>query len=148
MPDAFLAGMSAFQARLAARRLGTLDRKVARRRAVAQRYSSWLAAHGCTPAYEPDSVGHAFLRYPLRVRERDAFVAEAERRGVLLGDWFHSPLYPIAGDLTRWGYRLGEHTVAERVTADIVNLPTDIAPDGAEADAVEGLLEACLGRIA
>jgi perosamine synthetase len=147
MPDAFVAGMSAFQARLAARRLGTLDRKVARRRAVAQRYSSWLAAHERTPAYEPEYARHAFLRYPLRVREREAFVSEAERRGILLGDWFHSPLYPVARDLTRWGYRPGEFPVAERVAAEIVNLPTDIAPDGAEADAVVGLLEARLTHI-
>jgi dTDP-4-amino-4,6-dideoxygalactose transaminase len=147
MPGAFFAGMSALQARLAARRLGTLGREVARRRAVAQRYSGWLAAHGCTPAHEPDWAGHAFLRYPLRVRGREAFVAEAQRRGVSLGDWFHSPLYPIVGDLERWSYRLGEHPVAERVAAEIVNLPTDIAPDGPEADAVEALLEACLARI-
>ena len=35
-----------------------------------------------------DAAEHAFLRYPLRVLERDAFVADADRRGVLLGDWF------------------------------------------------------------
>jgi perosamine synthetase len=147
MPDAFVARMSPFQARLAARRLATLGGKVRRRRAVAERYSKWLAAHGGTPAHEPEPAGHAFLRYPLRVRGRDVFLAEAARRGLLLGDWFHSPLYPISGDLARWGYRRGEHPVAERVASEIVNLPTDVAPDGREAQAVEQLLEACVARI-
>jgi perosamine synthetase len=147
MPDAFVARMSPFQARLAARRLATLGGKVRRRRAVAERYSKWLAAHGGTPAHEPEPAGHAFLRYPLRVRGRDVFLAEAARRGLLLGDWFHSPLYPISGDMARWGYRRGEHPVAERVASEIVNLPTDVAPDGREAQAVEQLLEACVARI-
>jgi perosamine synthetase len=147
MPARFVARMSAFQARLATRRMATLAARIRRRRAAAQRYSSWLAAHRRTPACEPDAAEHAFLRYPLRVIERNAFVADANRRGVLLGDWFHSPLYPIAGDLVRWGYRRGEHPVAERVASEIVNLPTDVAIDGRDAHAIEDLLEASIGRI-
>ncbi|HEX7300478.1 MAG TPA: aminotransferase class I/II-fold pyridoxal phosphate-dependent enzyme [Solirubrobacteraceae bacterium] len=147
MPDGFVTRMSTFQARLAARRLGTLGAKVDRRRAVAERYSRWLAAHGATPPHEPEATVHAFLRYPIRVRDRDAFLAEGARRGLLLGDWFHSPLYPIGGDLARWGYRWGEHPVAERVAREIANLPTDVAPDGRQAQAVEDLLEAWVERI-
>jgi perosamine synthetase len=147
MPAAFVARMGALQAQLAARRLTALPAKVERRRAVARRYSAWAVAHGRTAAHEPDHAGHAFLRYPLRVRERDAFETEAVRRGVLLGDWFHSPLYPIAGDLTPWGYRRGEHPVAERVASEIVNLPTDVEPEGPDARAVDALLAACVDRV-
>jgi perosamine synthetase len=147
MPDGFLTRMSAFQAGLGAERLGTLRDAVARRRETAQRYSSLLVAHGRTPAHEPPSATHAFLRYPLRVRERDAFVKDARRRGLDLGDWFHSPLYPIEGDLTPWGYRRGSNPVAERVTAEIVNLPTDPAGNGRGLRAVEELLEASIDRV-
>ena len=147
MPASFFTGMAPFQATLTARRLTTLPRLVDRRRAVARRYSTWAAAHGRTAAHEPAAAGHGFLRYPLRVRDRDAFVAEAERRGVLLGDWFHSPLYPIAGDLTPWGYRRGAHPVAERVATEIVNLPTDQEPDSREQHGVDALLEACVDRV-
>ena len=148
MPDAFVTRLSAFQARLASRRLRTLDALVRRRRAVAGRYSEWLAARGKTAPAQPDSAGHAFLRYPIRVWERDAFVEEADRRGVLLGDWFHSPLYPIQEDLGRWGYAEGSCPIAERVSAEIVNLPTDVDPRGREASAALELLEACVDRIA
>jgi perosamine synthetase len=147
MPDGFVTGMAGLQAELAARRLTTLRAKVEQRREVARRYSAWVRAHGGTPPHEPETVGHAFLRYALRVRERDAFVAEADRRRVLLGDWFHSPLYPIEGDLGAWGLRRGEFPIAERAATEIVNLPTDIAPDGREFRAVAGLLDACAGRI-
>jgi perosamine synthetase len=148
MPAAFVARLSAFQARLASRRLATLGAAVRRRRAMAERYTAWLAAHGKTAPHEPDWALHAFLRYPVRESERDAFVEEAHRRGVLLGDWFDSPLYPIHEDLGRWGYRWGTNPVAERVSAEIVNLPVDLAPDGREARAVHDLLAACADRIA
>jgi perosamine synthetase len=147
MPASFMTRMSGLQAGLAARRLGTLDGKLRRRRAVADRYAAWLAAHGATPAHEPAFAAHAFLRYPLRVRERQAFVEEARRRGIDLGDWFDSPLYPIQDDLERWGYRRGSTPVAERVASEIVNLPTDVAPDGPQLQAIEGLLDASARRL-
>ena len=145
MPESFVVRLSSFQARLATRRLRTLDALVRRRRAVAERYSQWLAARGKTA---PRADGHGFLRYPIRVWERDAFVEEADRRGVLLGDWFDSPLYPVHEGLGRWGYGDGSCPVAERVSAEIVNLPTEVDPGGREARAVHELLEACVDRIA
>jgi perosamine synthetase len=147
MPASFVAGMSAFQAHLATRRLATLAAKVRRRRSVAQRYSAWLTAHGCTAAHEPDFATHGFLRYPIRVGERESFLADAARRGVALGDWFSSPLYPITSGLGTWLYRPGQCPVAERVASEIVNLPTDVAPDGAEMRAVEALLKGSAGLL-
>jgi perosamine synthetase len=144
MPASFLARMSAFQARLAARRLPTLAAKVRRRRAVAQRYSQWLTAHGRAAPHEPAFASHTFLRYPLRVRDRDRFIEDAQRRGVLLGDWFRSPLHPIGGDLSPWLYRRGQCPVAERVASEIVNLPTDIRDVGAVEALLEGSVECIL----
>jgi perosamine synthetase len=147
MPAGFVTRMSAVQARLGRRRLSSLARTVLARRTIARRYSQWLARHGCTEACEPPSSTHAFLRYPIRVRERDAFLDAAMRRGLDLGDWFHSPLYPVRGDLSRWRYRPGMAPVAERVTSEIVNLPTDVAPDGKVVRAIEALLEASVDRV-
>jgi perosamine synthetase len=145
-PDRFHTGMSPFQARLGAQRLATLRARLRRRRAVAERYSAWLRAHGGTPAHEPAFAAHAFLRYPLRVGEPDAVVEQAARRGVLLGDWFRSPVYPIEGDLSPWGYRRGAYPIAERVASEIVNLPTDLGPDGRELRVVEELLAGVVHR--
>ena len=147
MPSNFLTRMSQLQADLGTRRLGALSGAVLRRRAVAERYSRWLRVRGRTAVHEPPDCTHAFLRYPLRVRGRDAFLDDARRRGLDLGDWFRSPLYPIRGELTRWGYRWGASPVAERVAAEIVNLPTDVTPDGHQLRAIEDLLEAWVDRI-
>jgi perosamine synthetase len=146
MPGSFDTCMSALQARLGAQRLATLSGRVGRRRAVAERYSTWLRSHGRTAAHEPSFAGHAFLRYPLRVLARDELIQRAARRGVLLGDWFHSPLYPIEGDLSPWGYRRGDNPIAERVAGEMVNLPTDLAPGGPQQRAVEELLAAFVDR--
>jgi perosamine synthetase len=147
MPADFFCRMSSLQASRGERALQALPDVVVRRRAVAAFYSEWLAAHGCAPAHEPPSSVHAFLRYPLRVRGRDAFRRRASSRGVSLGDWFDSPLHPIEGDLTPWGYRRGGYPVAERITAEIVNLPTDVARDGPQLRAVEKLLEESVDHI-
>ena len=147
MPPAFMTAMSPVQAALGQRRLGALDEAVARRRAVAAGWSAWLSAHGRAAPHEPAWATHAFLRYPLRVRDRDRFVAAARRRGIDLGDWFHSPLYPIAGDLAAWGYRRGMAPVAERVTAEIVNLPTDLPGGDRQREPIERLLEASLDQL-
>jgi dTDP-4-amino-4,6-dideoxygalactose transaminase len=148
MPFNYFTRMSPVQATLGRRHLRALSAAVSRRRATATRYSQWLTAHGCTAACEPSFCAHAFLRYPLRVRERDAFLTEARRRGLHLGDWFDSPLHPVrSSDLTRWGYRWGANPVAERITSEIVNLPTDVAPDSREVRAIERLLGASVDYI-
>jgi hypothetical protein len=81
------------------------------------------------------------------VRERDAFLHDARRAGLDLGDWFRSVLHPVSGDLGPWGYRRGTAPVAERVAAEIVNLPTDVTPGGRQLRAIEQLLESSLDRI-
>jgi dTDP-4-amino-4,6-dideoxygalactose transaminase len=123
MPLGFLSGMSEWQARMGAERLGGLPRDVERRRAIAHRYSAWLAGHGRTPPAEPATSTHAFLRYPLRVTDRARFTTAARHRSIDLGDWFVSPLHPVRARLDRWGYRPGTAPVAELACAEIVNLP-------------------------
>ena len=124
MPDGFLSRLSPWQARLGSARMRRLDADVEGRRAIAHRYSTWLASHDRTAAAEPDGSTHAFLRYPLRVADRPAFTERAERAGVDLGDWFVSPIHPVLDGLDRWGYEPGSAPVAERACAEIVNLPT------------------------
>ena len=147
MSASFFTRMSPAQGRIGAPRVSALDASVRRRRAVAQAYSERLDAHGRIPALEPPQTLHAFLRYPLRVRGRDAFRAEARRRRVDLGDWFTSPVHPLTGDLTAWGYRGGTAPVAERIAADIVNLPTDVAPGSTHMHSVTRLLDASVEHL-
>ena len=141
----FVTRMSAFQARLGSRRLATLAARVAAAARVAERYSAWLAAHGRTAAREPDRPSTRSCA--IRCACASATPSWRRRNAAgSLGDWFHSPLYPIAGDLSV-GLSPGANPVAERVASEIVNLPTDVAPDGRELRAVEELLEASVDHV-
>lgn len=148
MPAGFLARLSEAQARIGSAGLGRLDGDVERRRAAAHRYSDWLTAHGRAAAAEPGEAGHAFLRYPLRVRDRQAFRAAATRAGVDLGDWFVSPVHPVTEDLGRWGYTAGTAPEAERACGEIVNLPTEPSLGQRGVDEVLSLLAAHVDLVA
>jgi perosamine synthetase len=125
MPHDFVSRLSESQARLGSARMSGLSADVERRRSIAHRYSEWLSAKDRTAATEPAEADHAFLRYPLRVNDRIAFAAAAERAGVDLGDWFVSPIHPVLDHLDRWGYVVGAAATAERACREIVNLPLD-----------------------
>ena len=103
-PARFLARLSESQARLGADRLSRLADEVARRRRIARAYSNWLIGKGRGAAVEPPDQEHAFLRYPVRVTDRQRFVAAAGQAGIDLGDWFVSPVHPVSDHLERWGY--------------------------------------------
>ena len=125
MPEGYVSGLSDTQARLGSDRLGRLPALVERRREIAHRYSDSLGAHGRTAAAEPAEAEHSFLRYPIRVADRQRFTTSAARAGVDLGDWFVSPVHPVVDHLERWEYVMGSAPNAERACREIVNLPTD-----------------------
>jgi dTDP-4-amino-4,6-dideoxygalactose transaminase len=147
MPPGFLARLSESQARLGSARLRRLPTETERRRSVAHRYTSWLVDHGRTPAAEPPGVEHAFLRYPLRVRDRPRFMEAADRLGVDVGDWFVSPVHPVVDRLDRWGFRPGQTPNAETACRQLVNLPTDPWLGDGDVDRVLSLLDAHLDLI-
>ena len=147
MPAGFFARLSPWQANVGAERIGRLAHDVSVRRATAGRYSAFLVGHERTSAAEPAGSTHSFLRYPLRVKDRRAFVTAAERAGIDLGDWFVSPLYPITKGLERWGYRAGTAPIAEAVCSEIVNLPTDPTMSERDVDRVLAFLGARIGWI-
>ena len=67
---------------------------------------------------------HGYLRFPIFVKDREAFMTQARKARIEVGDWFRSPLHPVNERLEDWGYRRGDAPVAERLSAAIVNLPT------------------------
>jgi hypothetical protein len=82
-------------------------------------------ARGFAVPEPPEWAQPGWLRVPVEIADRDAVLARAEAAHLQLGDWFVSPLHPVRGDLTPWGYVAGSCPVAERTSRRIVNLPTD-----------------------
>ena len=81
---------------------------------------------------QPEYADHLFLKYPILVSDRSLFMKLAETSKIRLGDWFISPLHPIVGDLSAWGYTFGSCPNAEFLADRVVNLPTD--PDLSETE--------------
>jgi perosamine synthetase len=141
MPDRFLAQMSRAQARLGAERMGRLAALVDRRTVIAGHYSAWLREHGHRPAPERADSRHAFLRYPVLVTDRAAFLAAGRRAGIDVGDWFVSAVHPVVTSLERWAYRRGVAPKAEAICQKIVNLPTDPAFKDSDVERVLRFLQ-------
>jgi len=116
-PEDYLMGMSDVQARVGLCELARLGRNLAHRRRMSRLYRGELGGPG------GDGFDQPLVRYPLRVHEREKFLAEAARAWLEVGTWFECPLHPVETDHQAFGYRPGSCPVAERVARQMVNLP-------------------------
>jgi len=125
MPKDYLLGMSSVQKKAAQKAIQKLPALNALRKANAAVYTQYLAEHGLNhvrPEYHDD---HLFLKYPLLVKDREAFFRYAQEAHIPLGDWFISPLHPVVGDLSPWGFEPERYLNAVFAASHVVNLPTD-----------------------
>ncbi|OGI00450.1 MAG: hypothetical protein A2Y25_11920 [Candidatus Melainabacteria bacterium GWF2_37_15] len=112
MPHDFLKGFSNLQAKRGIKELKNLPD----RRKIAELYAKKLNM----PFY-PE---HNYLRFPVLVKNKTAFLKKAQKHQMEIGDWFLSPLHPVTSNYELWNYNYGEYPNAEYTAAHIVNLPT------------------------
>jgi dTDP-4-amino-4,6-dideoxygalactose transaminase len=125
MPKEYLLGMSKVQKKAAQNAIQKLPALNALRKANSAVYTQYLADHGLNhvkPKYHDD---HLFLKYPLLVKDREAFFRYAQEAHIPLGDWFISPLHPVVGDLSAWSFEPERYPNAVFAASHVVNLPTD-----------------------
>jgi perosamine synthetase len=147
MPEDYAKGISDVQARRGTREVLRVDEYNGHRRMIAGRYHRILEDLGLRRAFEPEYAVHTFLKYPLLVDDREAFLADARRAGLELGDWFLSPLHPVPENLERWDYVRGRHPAAERISSRIVNLPTHPRIDARFVDDLSAFLRRNRARL-
>ena len=102
--------------------LAALPAAVAVRRQQAQRLEQLLRQHGIPTVEVAPRSQPVYLRYPVLVNDKPGALAQARRLRIPLGDWFHSPLHPIARGWSAWGYAAGSCPVAESVARRVVNI--------------------------
>jgi perosamine synthetase len=124
MPAGFFKAMSAVQARRGARELGSLAANLGHRANLAAIYSDALTSLGVAPPYQPPYATHTYVKFPLLVRDRERFIADAQAQHIEVGDWFVSPLHPLVDNYAAWDYHYGANPTAERVSRHLVNLHT------------------------
>lgn len=125
MPKDYLLGMSNIQKRAAAKALAKLPRVNALRKANGALYTAHLAQAGLNHVDPSLHENHLFLKYPLLVHNRKAFMRKAREANIPLGDWFCSPLHPVEGDLNQWKFVPERYPNAVFAASHVVNIPTD-----------------------
>jgi dTDP-4-amino-4,6-dideoxygalactose transaminase len=121
-PRGYLRRLSNAQALLGLRQLRRLEANVNHRRQTAALYASTLAESEVELPRPPAQAETAYVRYPVRVRDREATVRASARHAVL-GTWFTSVLEEALSP-TVGGYESGSCPRAEEAAAQLVNLPT------------------------
>lgn len=123
-PD-FFKSISNMQASSGVRQLGKVDENIAHRKKISAIYDELLKQKGWpTLNYDASVSDPVMVRYPVKITEKKKALALAASAGIELGDWFECPLHAIDAPLETYGYTLGMCPVAEKVSDQVVNLPT------------------------
>jgi dTDP-4-amino-4,6-dideoxygalactose transaminase len=133
--------LDALQAAALAAKLRHLDEWNARRRTVADWYTTLLAERGLagrvgSPA--PAGEAHVFHQYVVRARERDRLRAHLAAAGIATQVYYARPLH-LQPALAHLGVRAGALPEAERAAAEVLALP--IYPELTRAQ-VEAVVQA------
>jgi len=105
-PDIFPAKYPNALALILLHQLKKLERFTKQRKAISRVYGSDIA----------------YLRFPKHVDNPKQIIAQAKKKGILLGNWYHNVVDP-----TPFGYVRGSCPHAEEAAAHIINLPTRIS---------------------
>lgn len=126
LPENYFKDISTIQVLAGIKRLRKLNDLNELRKINAERYTSFLSKNNKKYIDEKFFGNHLFLKYPILVKNRELFLVSAQKENVILGDWFHSPLYPVKEELTLWKFDSEKFPIATKISEKIVNLPTDV----------------------
>ncbi len=68
--------------------------------------------------------GEIYMRYPVLVQRAHELIDHAQKKGILLGDWYQNIVDPKGVDFSKAGYSLGSCPNGEKIAQRVVNLPT------------------------
>lgn len=140
-PDVFPTRYPNALAYLAWGQLQKLERYNAHRQQIAAYYEKKLAS---CPAVSliPWSAESIYLRFTVRSSQRNALMAAAKKKSMILGNWYANVIDPPGVDYGKIGYVRGSCPQAENMAADCLNLPTYPRMNFADAKRVVSLLTA------
>jgi perosamine synthetase len=106
------------------RQLKRLDTILANSKDTQLAYEAVLSAHGCiSESVRMGTAESHLIRFPILVQDAQRFVGFFAAKDIEAGRWFSSPVSSGGESPTRYGYVPESCPVAERVCANIVNLP-------------------------
>ena len=117
------------QAALLRVKLSVLDQWNEQRRAVADRYSKFLAGSGVGLPFVPDFIEPVWHLYVIRSKQRDALKAHLDQHGV--STVIHYPIPPHRQACYQ-GFRDHKLPIAELLAREVLSLPMSSALQGEE----------------
>ncbi len=126
MPENYFKDISSVQVKTGLKQLKNIEQINNLRKNNAKYYTLFLKEKKKIYVDESLFDNHIFLRYPILVKDREKFLAIAEKEKIKLGDWFLSPIHPIEKDLDLWGIVRENYPYADKLSQKIVNLPTEV----------------------
>ncbi len=121
MPERYAKKMSRLQEWLLRRRLANQDLLVHRRH-LKSVYDEALHSCGLPTLHIPENADPVLLRYPVRVKNKEEVIRQAQRRRIEVGDWFNHPLHPREANAEAFAYRQGFCPEGERAAKEVINL--------------------------
>jgi perosamine synthetase len=104
------------------------------RMSIAQLYSGKINNPKITkPEWNKNSI---WLRYTILVDNPTKLHTEAKKQGILLGNWYNTPIAPCDIDINKSGYKTGSCPNAERLSSMSINLPTNKNITEADAEKI------------
>lgn len=132
--------MADAQARAGFQQLDRLPQSIAHRQQIAAFYEQRLRQHGAAHELD-DGVQPVYVRYPVRVENKQTLLQRAAEHRIELGSWFETVLHPVDQALDRFGYRVGQCPVAEETARQVVNLPLHQRVTADEAERILSFIE-------
>ena len=139
-PKKFIYKMPGALSVLAYQQFNKLDRFNRNRINIADRYFKNLK--GNFIELTKKEKGAIWHRFPVLVDQRDKILNCAKLKGILLGDWYRSVVFP-ADDIFKLEYVNGSCPKAEEYSKKLINLPTYPTMTKDDSDEVISVVKEC-----
>lgn len=126
LPADYELGMHPIQRRRLLKLLDGLAGVIARRNHNTEIIEAGLVGAGIPTVALPSECDPVFLRYPIKVNNKEEVLNKAKKQNIQIGDWFLSPIHPNLENMDLAGYKSGSCPVAENAASKVVNISTDV----------------------
>ncbi len=95
----------------------------------------------------PEKTKPVFMRFPILVKNREGLLKRLKKESIYLEDgWADSVIVPKKSILKNFGYQIGSCPNAEKISKNIVNLPTNIHVPEKAAKKITFLIKSFYGN--
>ncbi len=125
MPDHYFKNISKVQINKGLKSIDQLSHVLKLRKENAEIFTDFLKMHNKYHIQKSLHKDHAFLKYPILVKNRALFEEKAQIAKIQLDNWFCSPIHPVTENFTEWDIELEKIPVAYKISKEIINLDTN-----------------------